>query len=50
MPAYFVLGFIALVGIIYLLRGVSKVDPAVLARPALSGDRRGVVGLWPARR
>ena len=31
MPAYFALGFIALVGIIYLLRGLSRVDPAVLA-------------------
>lgn len=31
MPAYFALGFIALVGIIYLLRGVSKVDTSVLA-------------------
>jgi len=31
MPAYFALGFIALVGIIYLLRGLSRVDPALLA-------------------
>jgi hypothetical protein len=31
MPAYFALGFIALVGIIYLLRGLSRVDPTVLA-------------------
>jgi hypothetical protein len=31
MPAYFALGFIALVGIIYLLRGLSRVDPRLLA-------------------
>ena len=31
MPAYFALGFIALVGIIYLLRGLSRVDPTALA-------------------
>jgi len=31
MPAYFALGFVALVGIIYLLRGLSRADPTVLA-------------------
>lgn len=31
MPAYFALGFIALVGILYVLRGLSRVDPAALA-------------------
>jgi len=31
MPAYFALGFIALVGVIYLLRGLSRVDPVLLA-------------------
>jgi len=31
MPAYFALGFIALVAILYALRGLSRVDPAALA-------------------
>jgi hypothetical protein len=32
MPAYFALGFVALVGAIYALRGLSRADPAALAR------------------
>jgi hypothetical protein len=31
MPAYFALGFIALVAILYVLRGLSRFDPAALA-------------------
>ena len=51
MPAYFALGFIALVGIIYLLRGFSRVDPALLATvPALLAIARGGGRPGPARR
>src|SRR5262249_20599347 len=31
MPAYFALGFIALVGVLYALKALSRVDPAALA-------------------
>jgi len=31
MPAYFALGFVALVAVIYSLRGLSRIDPVMLA-------------------
>jgi len=46
MPAYFALGFIALVAVLYVLRGLSRVDPAALATVLrYAAIALGVVGL-----